>query len=137
MTDSPILIDARPETVDKKLPFTTPVVTEADGFYQWARKDEEKPTPYRVTRSDRQLMAMEGVWQNWEVDGQVITAATTSIQKIHRRLPTILGPAGSRVLCVNPATCLFKYEHQPHSFLLRQQNTPHFATSKPTLSSFA
>jgi len=109
----------------------------ADGFYQWARKDEEKPTPYRVTRSDRQLMAMEGVWQNWEVDGQVITAATTSIQKIHRRLPTILGPAGSRVLCVNPATCLFKYEHQPHSFLLRQQNTPHFATSKPTLSSFA
>ena len=101
----------------------------ADGFYQWARKDEEKPTPYRVTRSDRQLMAMEGVWQNWEVDGQVITAATTSIQKIQHRLPTILGPAGSRVLCVNPATCLFEYEHQPHSFLLRRSEDGFLVTA--------
>ena len=44
-------------------------------------------------------MAMAGVWQNWEVGGQVITscaivttAANTKMQKIHHRLPVILGP---------------------------------------------
>jgi putative SOS response-associated peptidase YedK len=103
MTDSPLLINARSETIDKKPAFHDACrhrrcLIPADGFYQWPRKDEEKPTPYRVTRSDRQLMAMEGVWRNWEVDGQVITAANIKIQKIHHRLPTILGPAGSRAL---------------------------------------
>ena len=105
MTDGPLLINARSETIDKKPAFHDACrhrrcLIPADGFYEWAHKDDEKPIPYRVTRSDRQLMAMAGVWQNWEVDGQVVTscaivttAANTKMQKIHHRLPVILGPA--------------------------------------------
>ena len=43
---------------------------------------------------------MAGVWQNLEVDGQVVTscaivttAANAKMQKIHHRLPVIIGPA--------------------------------------------
>lgn len=104
MTDGPLLINARSETIDKKPAFHDACrhrrcLIPADGFYEWARKGEEKPAPYRVARADKQPMAMAGVWQNWEVDGQVITscaivttAANTKMQKIHHRLPVILGP---------------------------------------------
>jgi len=105
MADGPLLINARSETIDKKPAFYDACrhrrcLIPADGFYEWARTDKQKPTPYRVTRSDRQLMVMAGVWQNWEVDGQVVTscaivttAANTKMQKIHNRLPVILDPA--------------------------------------------
>ena len=64
-----------------------------------ARKEGEKPIPYRVVRADGQPMAMAGVWQDWEADGQRVTScaivttdANSKMAKIHHRLPVILGP---------------------------------------------
>ena len=59
----------------------------------------EKPTPYRALRADRQPMAMAGVWQNYEVNGSVITTcaivtteANKTMSEIHHRLPVIIDP---------------------------------------------
>ena len=44
-------------------------------------------------------MAMAGIWQDWEVDGQLVTScaivttdANAKMAEIHHRLPVILGP---------------------------------------------
>ncbi|MDB2424082.1 MAG: SOS response-associated peptidase family protein [Paracoccaceae bacterium] len=50
-------------------------------------------------RADGQPMAMAGVWQDWEEEGQRITScaiftteANAKMAEIHHRLPVILGP---------------------------------------------
>ena len=104
LTDGPLLINARSETVAEKPAFRVACrsrrcLIPADGFYEWARKEGEKPIPYRVVRSDGQPMAMAGIWQDWEVDGQRITScaivttdANAAMAEIHHRLPVILSP---------------------------------------------
>ena len=104
LTDGPLLINARSETVAEKPAFRVACrsrrcLIPADGFYEWARKEGEKPIPYRVVRSDGQPMAMAGIWQDWEVDGQRITScaivttdANVAMAEIHHRLPVILSP---------------------------------------------
>ena len=104
LTDGPLVINARSETVAEKPAFRVACrsrrcLIPADGFYEWARKEGEKPIPYRVVRSDGQPMAMAGIWQDWEVDGQRITScaivttdANAAMAEIHHRLPVILSP---------------------------------------------
>jgi len=104
LTDGPLLINARSEKVAEKPAFRVACrsrrcLIPADGFYEWARKEGEKPIPYRVVRSDGQPMAMAGIWQDWEVDGQritscaiVTTGANAAMAEIHHRLPVILSP---------------------------------------------
>ena len=75
LTGGPLLINARSETIAEKPAFREACrhrrcLIPADGFYEWARKEGEKPIPYRAVRTDGQPMAMAGVWQDWEVDGQ-------------------------------------------------------------------
>ena len=103
-TDGPLLINARSETIAQKPAFRASCrhrrcLIPADGFYEWMCRDRNTPVPYRVVRSDGQLMAMAGVWQNWEVDGQsiiscavVTTSANAKMAEIHHRLPVILRP---------------------------------------------
>ena len=104
LTDGPLLINARSETVAEKPAFRVACrsrrcLIPADGFYEWARKEGKKPIPYRVVRSDGQPMAMASIWQDWEVDGQRITScaivttdANAAMAEIHHRLPVILSP---------------------------------------------
>ena len=104
LSGGPLLINARSETITRKPAFRSACrsrrcIVPADGFYEWARKQGEKPTPYRALRADEQPMAMAGVWQNYEVDGRVITTcaivtteANKTMSEIHRRQPVIIDP---------------------------------------------
>ena len=104
LTGGPLLINARSETIAEKPAFREACrhrrcLIPADGFYEWERKEDEKPIPYRAVRADGQPMAMAGVWQDWEVDGNRITScaivttdANAKMAEIHHRLPVILGP---------------------------------------------
>ena len=104
LAGGPLLINARCETISEKPAFRAACrsrrcLITADGFYEWARKEGKKPIPYRVVRSDGQPMAIAGIWQDWEVDGQHITScaivttdANAKMAEIHHRLPVILSP---------------------------------------------
>jgi len=104
LTGGPLLINARSETIAEKPAFRDACrhrrcLIPADGFYEWERTEGEKPRPYRAVRTDGQPMAMAGVWQDWEMDGQRITScaivttdANAKMAEIHHRLPVILGP---------------------------------------------
>ena len=104
LAGGPLLINARSETIAKKPAFREACrhrrcLIPADGFYEWERKEGEKPIPYRVVRADGQPMAMAGVWQEWEKDGNRITScaivttyANAKMKEIHHRLPVILSP---------------------------------------------
>ena len=104
LTGGPLLINARSETIAEKPAFREACrhrrcLIPADGFYEWQRKEGEKPIPYRAVRADGQPMAMAGVWQEWEVDGNRITScaivttdANAKMAEIHHRLPVIIGP---------------------------------------------
>jgi putative SOS response-associated peptidase YedK len=104
LAGGPLLINARSETISEKPAFRAACrsrrcLIPADGFYEWARKEGEKPIPYRVVRSDGQPMAMAGIWQDWQIDKQAVTScaivttdANAKMAEIHHRLPVILGP---------------------------------------------
>ncbi|MDA9822971.1 SOS response-associated peptidase, partial [Paracoccaceae bacterium] len=104
LTGGPLLINARSETIAEKPSFREACrhrrcLIPADGFYEWARKEGDKPIPYRVVRADGQPMAMAGIWQDWEIDGNRITScaivttdANAKMAEIHHRLPVILDP---------------------------------------------
>tara|TARA_B110000259_G_scaffold1336_1_gene1618 strand:+ start:198 stop:626 length:429 start_codon:yes stop_codon:yes gene_type:complete len=57
----PLLINARSETIAEKPAFRDACrnrrcLIPADGFYEWARNEGQKPIPYRALRSDGQPM---------------------------------------------------------------------------------
>ncbi|MAI59353.1 MAG: DUF159 family protein [Rhodobacteraceae bacterium] len=98
----PLLINARSETIAKKSTFKDACryrrcLIPSNGFYEWHRVEGQRPIPYRVTRSDGELLVMAGVWQDWELNGEIIsscaivtTDANSKMAKIHHRLPVIL-----------------------------------------------
>ena len=102
INDGPLLINARSETIAQKPAFKEAsryrrCLIPSDGFYEWHRVKGQKPIPYRVTRSDGELLVMAGVWQDWKLNGQIITScailttnANCTMAKIHHRLPVIL-----------------------------------------------
>ena len=104
LSGGPLLVNARSETIAEKPAFrgacrNRRCIIPADGFYEWARNEREKPAPYRALRADRQPMAMAGIWQSYEVDDKVITTcaivtteANKTMSKIHHRLPVIIDP---------------------------------------------
>ena len=102
--DGPLLINARSETIAEKPAFRAAVrdrrcLVVASGFYEWTREKGQTPLPWYITRSDGAPMAMAGIWQDWERDGQALTTcavvtcgANDAMAPIHDRLPVILDP---------------------------------------------
>lgn len=103
--DGPLLINARSETIADKPAFRAAVrdrrcLVVASGFYEWTREKGQTPLPWYITRTDGAPMAMAGIWQDWERDGQALTTcavvtcgANDAMAPIHDRLPVILDPA--------------------------------------------
>lgn len=103
--DGPLLINARSETIADKPAFRAAVrdrrcLVVANGFYEWTREKGQTPLPWYITRTDGAPMAMAGIWQDWERDGQALTTcavvtcgANDAMAPIHDRLPVILDPA--------------------------------------------
>lgn len=100
--DFPLLVNARSETLTEKPAFRDAVkhhrcVIPASGYYEWQRGGPEK-TPYYISRSDGEPMAMAGLWSTWTgPDGEEIDTATVvtvpangQIGRVHDRMPAIL-----------------------------------------------
>ncbi|MGB0371880.1 MAG: SOS response-associated peptidase [Opitutales bacterium] len=72
----------------------------ATGYYEWKHTGSGKPTPYFITRSDRGLILMAGLWEHWmSPDGSEIESATIltrdskahpEISAVHHRMPVML-----------------------------------------------
>ncbi|MFM2355818.1 MAG: hypothetical protein RLZZ528_1554 [Pseudomonadota bacterium] len=98
-TDGPLLINARADTIAEKPAFRAAVrerrcLIPTDGFYEWTREDPKKPLPWFIHRADRQPLVFAGIWQEWERDGQHLTAcavvtteAGPAMQRVHDREP--------------------------------------------------
>ena len=97
-------INAKAEGVD-----TRPAFREAfarrrclvpfDCFYEWKKLGKERQ-PYAVALSDRRLMALAGLWENWRSPAGervrsftiVTTAPNALLAEVHDRMPVILAP---------------------------------------------
>ena len=68
-----------------------------DCFYEWKKLDKERQ-PYAVALSDRRLMALAGLWENWRSPAGervrsfaiVTTAPNALLADVHDRMPVIL-----------------------------------------------
>jgi len=95
------MINARSETIDKKVSFKTPFIKKrcliiSDGFYEWKKIGKEKQ-PYRFVMKDRKPFAFAGLWECWKQGEYPLftcTILTTEANKItedvHDRMPVIL-----------------------------------------------
>ena len=104
LNGGPLLINARAETIAEKPAFRSACrerrcLIPASGFYEWKREEGQTPLPWYVVRSDGAPMVFAGIWQDWEQDGErvtacavVTTAANATMAPIHHRLPVILEP---------------------------------------------
>ena len=71
----------------------------ADAFYEWKAGTKPKQ-PYAIRQTDRQPLALAGLWENWKApDGQwmrsctiITTEANELIGSLHDRMPVILPP---------------------------------------------
>ncbi|HZH61279.1 MAG TPA: SOS response-associated peptidase [Metabacillus sp.] len=95
------MINARSETIDKKVSFKTPFIKKrcliiSDGFYEWKKSGKEKQ-PFRFIMKDRKPFAFAGLWECWKQGEHPLftcTILTTEANKItedvHDRMPVIL-----------------------------------------------
>ena len=77
-------------------------VVVADGFFEWARKDDTK-TPYWIHPRSGGLMPMAGIYENWidrasglkvRTFAVVTTQANGVVAAAHDRMPVVLSPEG-------------------------------------------
>ena len=104
LTDGPLLINARSETIAEKPAFRAAArdrrcLIPATGFYEWTKNSEGNRLPWYIHSVERETLAFAGVWQVWEKgDAPLVTCAIVTTQAnqavsaIHHRMPVILGP---------------------------------------------
>lgn len=102
LTDGPLIINARSDTVAVKPAFREAVRTRrcivpASGFYEWQAGPKGERLPWYFTRADGEPMALAGIWQHWERDGEAIDSVATvtteagpGMAGVHDREPVIL-----------------------------------------------
>jgi putative SOS response-associated peptidase YedK len=100
----PQFINARSETLTAKRSFSDLIgvnrcIVITDGYYEW-RKTASGKRPYYITKPDRNILPMAGLWSQW-ADSQgvtvftytvITTAANHDLEFIHPRMPAILTP---------------------------------------------
>ena len=98
----PMFINARSETLKEKRSFSNLVganrcIVITDGYYEW-RKTASGKQPYYITKPDRSILPMAGLWSQW-TDNQgvpvftytvITSAANHDLEFIHPRMPVIL-----------------------------------------------
>ena len=101
-TDGPLLINARAETVAGKPAFRSACrnrrcLIPASGFYEWTKDEEGKRLPWYIHPAEGDLLALAGIWQDWEREGVtlrtcaiVTTAANVTMSRIHHRMPVVI-----------------------------------------------
>lgn len=109
-------INARIETAATKPAFRSAwrhrrAIFPASGYYEWAPTGKGKQ-PYYFVSDDGQELAMAGLWEHWEGEGQVLESCTVlvgppdpEVAPIHDRSPVLLADAAVRSW-LDPATPL-------------------------------
>ena len=97
------LFNARSETLLEKPSFKRPFksqrcIVPTSGFYEWKKVGSAKQ-PYYIHPKDERPLALAGLWDHWEKDGEAITSFTvlttspnTLMSTLHDRMPVILEP---------------------------------------------
>lgn len=95
------LINARREGIATKPSFRVPLrqrrcLVLADSFYEW-RKSSTGKLPYRILRTNKELLVMAGLWEEWRGNGQrirtftvITTEPNAEMRPIHNRMPVLL-----------------------------------------------
>ena len=91
--DFKALINARLETIDKKVSFKKLIkdfrcVVVADGFYEWKRKEKEK-IPHYFSREDKKTIFFAAIYEKDQFC-LITEEASENIKDIHLRQPVIL-----------------------------------------------
>lgn len=97
------MINARSETLTEKPSFKTLLfrkrcVVPADGFYEWAKREDGSKQPMRIRLKSKQIFSMAGLYDTWIApDGSrlntctiITTRPNEVVQPIHDRMPVIL-----------------------------------------------
>ncbi|HHF7349748.1 TPA: SOS response-associated peptidase [Legionella feeleii] len=105
---SSLHINARVETVAKKSAFCPSFKARRclilmSGFFEW-RKGIIVKQPYYITRHDKKLMAVAGIWEPYESDPTIslpsccvlTTKANELVSPLHDRMPCILSDIQQR-----------------------------------------
>lgn len=104
-TDGPLIINARSDTIATKPAFRDAVrarrcLIPASGFYEWETGEGGVKLPWYFTRTDGAPMALAGIWQRWDRDGQafdtcaiVSTEAGPGMRGLHHREAVLLEQA--------------------------------------------
>ncbi|MDO6585366.1 SOS response-associated peptidase [Salipiger sp. 1_MG-2023] len=104
LSDGPLLINARAETLAEKPAFRAAArarrcLIPASGYYEWTKDADGKRLPWYIHPTDETALVFAAIWQDWEVDGAqlrtcaiVTTQAQGAMAEIHHRMPVILRP---------------------------------------------
>ena len=97
------LINARAETVAEKPAFRSAVerrcLIPASGYYEWTKGPEGARLPWFIHPAAGGILALAGIWQDWEREGSMIRscaiitcAAKGDLADLHHRMPVIVEP---------------------------------------------
>jgi putative SOS response-associated peptidase YedK len=107
------LINACGETVGEKAAFRSAFrkrrcIVPASAFYEWIKGPDGKQ-PLRISRREGGLFGMAGLWEEWRgPEGPVrsfsiiTTAANELMERIHHRMPVILGEEAEEACWLDP-----------------------------------
>ena len=98
-------INARSETAAVKPSFRAAFkrrrcLVPASWFYEWKRDGKEK-IPFRIRRTDGELLAMAGLWESWKGNATeaprttftiLTTDASVDLEGLHDRMPCLVEP---------------------------------------------
>ena len=98
------MINARAETISEKPSFREAFkkrrcIIPLSGFIEWKREAGSK-RPFAIHLKDEPIMSVAGIWESWQPEDAkekletfsiITTAANTFMEKIHDRMPVILG----------------------------------------------
>jgi putative SOS response-associated peptidase YedK len=97
-------INAKAEGIENKAAFREAFqrrrcLVPVDGFYEW-KKTRTGKQPYAIALSDRRLMALAGLWENWRSTAgewvrsfAIITTTPNELcAELHNRMPVVLKP---------------------------------------------
>ena len=102
LSDGPLLINARAETIAEKPAFRAACrerrcLIPASGFYEWTKDEDGKRLPWYIHPAEGEMLAFAGVWQAWDKGEEplttcaiVTTDANKAMSKIHHRMPVVL-----------------------------------------------
>lgn len=106
LTDGPLLINARAETLAEKPAFRAAArarrcLIPASGFYEWTQDSGGQRLPWFIEPRAGGVLAFGGLWQMWEgPEGAklatcaiVTCGASAEVAHIHHRMPLVLGAA--------------------------------------------